>query len=69
MESHWIGGKFQGEEAVKGKLHNTQSDSSSIIPERTHGEATWQESSADKGGGDRGGGGVAVYQVVVTLVG
>ena len=42
MESHWIGGKFQGEEAVKGKLHNTQSDSSSIIPERTHGEATWQ---------------------------
>ena len=38
----------------EGKLHSMRSDSGGVIPEGTHVEATWQESTADEGGGDRG---------------
>ena len=40
-----------------------RSDSGGVIPERIHGEATWQESAADEGGGDREGGGGVSYVV------
>ena len=34
-----------------------RSDSVDIVPERTHGEETCQDSAIDEGGGDGGGGG------------
>ena len=49
------GGNLQGEESGEGELHNMWSDSGGVIPEKTHGEATWKESAADEGGGDKGG--------------
>ena len=45
-----------------------RSDSGGVIPERIHGEATWQESAADEGGGDREGGGGVSYVVYLPRV-